>query len=88
MSFSGVFAKLRQELKLTDFENILTDDLPDRVQQVSAELLKFDVNGGTYKFVKYYQYDRGKKPEPNQTVCPELYEYRTMKKIGLKEETK
>lgn len=88
VSFSGVFAKLRQELKLTDFENILTDDLPDRVQRISAELLKFDVNGGTYKFVKYYQYDRGKKSETEQTVCPELYEYRILKNIGLKEEKK
>lgn len=53
ISFSGVFAKIRTELKLADFETVLTDDIPEN-KNITFSLYKFDVNGGIYKFYNTY----------------------------------
>lgn len=58
VSFSGVFAEVRKELKLSDFENILTDDVPENVgKKLTYQLYKFDATGGIYNFWKEYEID-------------------------------
>lgn len=51
VSFTGVFAKVRKELKYSDFETILTDDF-DRTKTVRYELYNLDCTGGVYKYYK------------------------------------
>lgn len=61
VSFSGVFAKIRKELKLSDFENILTDDLPEVPKnKLTYELYKFDATGGLYTFYNKYEMELSK----------------------------
>lgn len=56
ISFSGVFAKIRKELQYSDFENVLTDDIPSaHIQNLTYQLYKFDATGGIYKFWKEYE---------------------------------
>lgn len=58
VSFSGVFAEIRRELKLSDFENILTDDIPENSgKKLTYQLYKFDATGGIYNFWKEYELD-------------------------------
>lgn len=53
ISFSGVFAETRNELQLSDFENVLTDDdVKAKTRRVFCELYQFDVTGGVYRFYK------------------------------------
>lgn len=51
VSFTGVFAKVRKELKYSDFENILTDDF-DKSKAVRYELYSLDCTGGIYTYYK------------------------------------
>lgn len=61
VSFSGVFARIRKELQLSDFENVLTDDLPaDTTTRLTFDLYKFDATGGLYKFYNKYEMELGK----------------------------
>lgn len=58
VSFSGVFAEVRKELKLSDFENVLTDDIPENSgKKLTYQLYKFDATGGIYNFWKEYEID-------------------------------
>ena len=53
VSFSGNFAKVRKQLALSDFENVLTDDLPaNGVNNYRYVLYKFDATGGLYNYFK------------------------------------
>lgn len=53
VSFSGVFAETRKFLKQSDFENILTDDMPtDAPKKFLYTLYKFDATGGVYNYYK------------------------------------
>ena len=55
ISFSGVFAEKRKFFKMTDFENILTDDFEiPRNSKLTYQLYKFDATGGVYSFWKEY----------------------------------
>lgn len=53
VSFSGVFAYVRKELRLSDFDTILTDDV-SRQHKRHYNLYEFDITGGIYKFYKSY----------------------------------
>lgn len=53
ISFSGCFSYVRRELKLSDFDTILTDDI-DRQHKRYYNLYEFDVTGGIYKFYKSF----------------------------------
>ena len=56
VSFSGVFAKIRKELRLSDFETVLTDDvILKNKTQLTYQLYKFDATGGVYQFYKEYE---------------------------------
>ena len=56
ISFSGVFAKQRKYFKMTDFENILTDDFEaPKNSKLTYQLYKFDATGGMYSFWKEYE---------------------------------
>jgi plasmid rolling circle replication initiator protein Rep len=58
VSFSGVFAEVRKELKFSDFEKVLTDDVPENVgKKLTYQLYKFDATGGIYNFWKEYEID-------------------------------
>jgi hypothetical protein len=51
VSFSGVFADVRKLLKLSSFEDILTDDIAStKGRQFECMLYKFDTTGGVYSF--------------------------------------
>lgn len=52
VSFSGVFAEVRKLLRLSSFEEVLTDDMGnvDKQQKFSCVLYKFDSTGGVYRF--------------------------------------
>lgn len=53
VSFSGNFAKVRKQLALSDFENVLTDDLPNNgVNNYRYVLYRFDATGGLYNYFK------------------------------------
>lgn len=53
VSFSGVFAETRKLLKLSDFENVLTDDMPeDTPRNLTYTLYRFDATGGVYNYYK------------------------------------
>lgn len=55
ISFSGVIAKQRKYFKMTDFENILTDDFEKPTDsKLTYQLYKFDATGGVYTFWKEY----------------------------------
>lgn len=54
ISFCGKFAKLRKDLKYSDFENILTDDVEHK-KRVSYNLYTFDATGGVYRFNRTYE---------------------------------
>ena len=54
VSFCGVFAKLRKELRFSDFENVLTDDV-ERTKRITYNLYTFDATGGVYRFNKKYE---------------------------------
>lgn len=56
VSFSGIFAQQRKALKLSDFESVLTDDLPKTAKQhITYNLYKFDSTGGIYTFYDNYE---------------------------------
>ena len=57
ISFTGEFAKTRNELKLSDFETVLTDDIESKKPRY-FDLYKFDVTGGVYSFYNRYQFER------------------------------
>lgn len=58
ISFSGNFAKIRKQLALCDFENILTDDIPQQVtSKYKYVLYKFDATGGIYNYFKELEVD-------------------------------
>lgn len=57
ISFCGLFAKLRRELKYSDFENILTDDVDTR-RSITYNLYTFDATGGVYRFNNTYTLER------------------------------
>lgn len=57
ISFCGIFAKLRRELKYSDFENILTDDVDTR-RSITYNLYTFDATGGVYRFNNTYTLER------------------------------
>lgn len=59
ISFSGVFAETRKLLRQSDFENILTDDIPeDTPQKIIYTLYRFDATGGVYNYYKELEYER------------------------------
>ncbi|MBR2870744.1 MAG: protein rep [Clostridia bacterium] len=56
VSFSGVFAETRKLLKLSDFENVLEDDLPqDTPKQIFYTLYTFDATGGIFSYYKQFE---------------------------------
>lgn len=57
ISFTGVFANTRTELKLSDFESVLTDDIENKKPRY-FDLYKFDVTGGVYSFYNRYEFER------------------------------
>lgn len=59
VSFSGVFAKVRRFLELSDFENVLTDDIRTDEKRITFSLYKFDVTGGVYRFYNTYELRSG-----------------------------
>lgn len=59
VSFSGVFAEIRKLLRQSDFENILTDDIPeDTPRKIMYTLYRFDATGGVYNYYKELEYER------------------------------
>lgn len=55
VSFSGVFAQIRKELKYTDFDLNLNDDVEKNGKtSLKYQLYRFDVTGGVYTFFKEY----------------------------------
>ncbi|MBQ5900727.1 MAG: protein rep [Clostridia bacterium] len=54
ISFSGVFADLRKQLKYSSFEDVLTDDVNVKGKNIFYNLYKFDATGGVYKFFEKY----------------------------------
>jgi plasmid rolling circle replication initiator protein Rep len=59
VSFSGVFADVRKLLKLSSFEDILTDDIETtKGKQFECMLYKFDTTGGVYSFYEKINYDK------------------------------
>lgn len=56
VSFSGVFAETRKLLRLSDFENVLTDDMPENTpKQIFYSLYTFDATGGVYSYYKQFE---------------------------------
>lgn len=55
ISFSGVFAKLRKELMLSDFEDNLLDDVVKEGKKIFYDLYRLDSTGGIYKFYERYE---------------------------------
>jgi plasmid rolling circle replication initiator protein Rep len=56
ISFSGVFAEVRKALKMSDFENILTDDIDqEKGRKIFYDVYNFDATGGVYKFYKQFE---------------------------------
>lgn len=55
ISFSGVFAKLRKELMLSDFEDNLLDDVKQESKKVFYDLYRLDSTGGIYKFYERFE---------------------------------
>lgn len=56
VSFSGVFADIRRQLRMSDFENILTDDInAEKGRKIFYDLYQFDASGGVYKFSKQFE---------------------------------
>ena len=55
ISFSGVFFRLRKELKLADYDSNLLDEVNDNNKKISFDLYTFDVSGGYYRFNKTYE---------------------------------
>ena len=55
ISFCGVFQKIRNELKYSDFENILTDDVEKKGKKITYDLYTFDATGGVYTFTSKYE---------------------------------
>ena len=55
ISFSGVFFRLRKELKLADYDSNLLDEVNNNNKSISFDLYTFDVSGGYYRFNKTYQ---------------------------------
>lgn len=53
ISFCGIFSKLRKELKYSDFDTILTDDVEKR-KNITYNLYTFDATGGVYRFQNTY----------------------------------
>lgn len=56
ISFSGVFADLRKQLRYSDFDSILTDtdDLPTG-QIITYQLYTWDATGGYYQFTQTFE---------------------------------
>lgn len=54
ISFTGIFAKRRKELKLLDFEENLLDDINKKQNPKTYDVYKLDITGGLYKFYKTY----------------------------------
>ena len=52
ISFCGIIAKIRKDLKLNDDDNMLDIDKKEKI--ISYDLYKFDVNGGYYKFTEHF----------------------------------
>lgn len=62
ISFNGIFAKRRKELKLLDFENNLLDDIDFKNKiNKTYDVYKLDVTGGLYKFYQTYKLEEEKK---------------------------
>lgn len=55
ISFSGIFGKIRKELKYSSIDDVCIDDLPTTKHNINYNLYKFDVSGGFYKFINKYQ---------------------------------
>ena len=55
VSFSGIFAKVRKDLMMTDFEDNLLDDMEKTNKKVFYDLYKLDITGGIYKFYERYE---------------------------------
>ena len=51
ISFSGVFAEMRKKLRLSDFENVLTDEIQGKTK-LQYTLFEFDCTGGYYNYLK------------------------------------
>ena len=58
ISFTGLFADIRRELRYSDFDSILTDQ-EDITQghPITYQLYTWDASGGVYKFSEEYQLD-------------------------------
>lgn len=60
VSFTGIFAKTRKLMRLTDFEENLLDDINSNyTSSKTYSLYKFDVTGGIYKFYKSFELEEG-----------------------------
>lgn len=57
ISFSGIFAAKRREYKLSDFENILTDENEIANKKINYTLYKLDCTGGIYSYVQEKEYE-------------------------------
>ena len=59
VSFSGVFADVRKLMKLSSFEDVLTDDVEyTEGKKFECMLYKFDSTGGVYSFYEKICYDK------------------------------
>lgn len=65
ISFTGIFAKMRQELKLTPIEdiNITNEDIPPTQTKIHSFLYEFDVTGGVYKFYNSIEFKHSNRKE-------------------------
>ena len=52
ISFTGIFQQKRRENKLSDFENVLTDETNVTKLKINYTLYKLDCTGGIYNYVK------------------------------------
>lgn len=55
VSFSGIFAKIRKDLMLSDFEDNLLDDVKGKPTKIFYDLYRLDSTGGIYKFYERYE---------------------------------
>jgi plasmid rolling circle replication initiator protein Rep len=58
VSFSGVFADVRRLLKLSSFEDVLTDDVLGGATRIEYILYKFDATGGVYNYYDRLYYEK------------------------------
>ena len=56
ISFTGIFKKLRSDFKYSDFERVLTDDIPTG-RHINYSLYRLDCTGGVYTYFKDKEFE-------------------------------